>query len=180
MLCHTSLFIFSLCRHVTFYKTLTSLSTVFIKAQVGLLQLLKWPCRTSFFTHVEPFQWDTLQSRRWLQYMNRIVCGRVAVTVEDYLEPRINRTWLVNSNKYKLIPAQTVILNNSYFPRTIVDWNKTPATSHALLWTGIRPQPVLLVKLTPCYTDTTLLICSFSERHPPPLPVDDARVEHLQ
>ena len=41
-------------RHVTFYKTLMSLSTVFIKAHIGLLQLLKWPCRTSFFTHVEP------------------------------------------------------------------------------------------------------------------------------
>ncbi len=54
MLCHTSLFIFSLCRHVTFYKTLMSLSTVFIKGHVGLLQLLKSLCRTSFFTHVEP------------------------------------------------------------------------------------------------------------------------------
>ncbi len=41
--------------HVTFYKTLTSLSTVFIKGHVGLLQLLKWLCRTSFFTHVEPY-----------------------------------------------------------------------------------------------------------------------------
>ena len=48
-------FYFSLCHHVTFYKSLTSLSTVFIKAYVGLLQLLKWPCRTSFFTHVEPY-----------------------------------------------------------------------------------------------------------------------------
>ncbi len=54
MLYHTSLFIFSLCRHVTFYKTLTSLSTVFIKVHVELLQLLKWLCRTSLFTHVEP------------------------------------------------------------------------------------------------------------------------------
>ena len=40
--------------HVTFYKTLTSLSTVFIKDHVGHLQLLKWLCPTSFFTHVEP------------------------------------------------------------------------------------------------------------------------------
>ncbi len=37
------------CHHVTFYKTLTSLSTVFIKGHVRFLQLLKWPCRTSFF-----------------------------------------------------------------------------------------------------------------------------------
>ncbi len=34
---------------VTFYKTLTSLSTFFIKGHVGLLQLLKWPCRTFVF-----------------------------------------------------------------------------------------------------------------------------------
>ncbi len=55
MLCCTSLFIFTLCRHVTFYKTLMSLSTFFIKPHVGLLQLLKWPCHTSLFTHVEPY-----------------------------------------------------------------------------------------------------------------------------
>ncbi len=51
----TSLFIFSLCPHVTFYKTLTSLSTVFIKGHGFVVELLKWPCRTSFFTNVEPF-----------------------------------------------------------------------------------------------------------------------------
>ncbi len=61
MLCHTSLFIFSLCPHVTFYKTLTRLDNTFksdvaIKGHVGFLQLLKWPCRTSFFTHVEPYE----------------------------------------------------------------------------------------------------------------------------
>ncbi len=33
-------FYFSLCPHVTFYKTLTSLSTVFIKGHIGFLQLL--------------------------------------------------------------------------------------------------------------------------------------------
>ena len=27
----------------------------FIKGYVGFLQLLKWPCHTSFFTHVEPY-----------------------------------------------------------------------------------------------------------------------------
>ncbi len=55
MLCHTLLFILSQCCHVTFYKTLTSLSTVFIKGHIGLLQFLKWPCHTLFLTHVEPY-----------------------------------------------------------------------------------------------------------------------------
>ncbi len=89
--------------------------------------------RTSSVTEMlSNLQWDTLQSRRQkrrLQYMNRIVSGRVAVTAEDYLEPGITRTRSVNSTKYKLIPAQTVILKNSYFPRTIMDWNKTPAST---------------------------------------------------
>ena len=52
--CRTSLFIFSLCPHVTFYKTLTSLSTAFITGHVAFLQWLKWPSHTSVFTHVEP------------------------------------------------------------------------------------------------------------------------------
>ncbi len=41
--------------HITFNEILTSLSTVFIKGSHLILQLLKWPCRTSFFTHVEPY-----------------------------------------------------------------------------------------------------------------------------
>ncbi len=47
--------LFSLCPHVTFYKSLMSLPTVFVKGHIRFLQLLKWPCHTSFFTHVEPY-----------------------------------------------------------------------------------------------------------------------------
>ncbi len=39
-----------------FYKTLTSLSTVFIKGHVRLLQILKCSCRTSFLTHVRALE----------------------------------------------------------------------------------------------------------------------------
>ncbi len=48
-------FLLSLCPRVTFYKTLMSLSAVFIKGHIWFLELLKWPCRTSFFIHVEPY-----------------------------------------------------------------------------------------------------------------------------
>ena len=55
MLCRTSLFIFSLCHHVTFYKTLTSLSTVSIKAHVGQVSTTFKVAVSHFvFTHVEP------------------------------------------------------------------------------------------------------------------------------
>ena len=58
--------------------------------------------------------------------MNKIVSGRVAVVTDDYLEQGITRTRSVNSNKFKLISTKTVIFKNSHFPRTIVEWNKTP------------------------------------------------------
>ncbi len=64
MLCHTSLFIFVPMSHVTLYNILTSLSTVFIKGSCWILQLLKWLCRTLFFTHVEPITYGTLRSPR--------------------------------------------------------------------------------------------------------------------
>ncbi len=57
MLCHTSLFLFSLCPHVT-YKTLTSLCSFYKRPRrtsttfkVAVSHLL------SFFTHVEPWKW---------------------------------------------------------------------------------------------------------------------------
>ncbi len=68
MLCHSSLFIFSLCRYVTFYKTLTSLSTVYIKAHIGLLQLLKWPCHTSFFTYVAPLVFQIISDSKTVDH----------------------------------------------------------------------------------------------------------------
>ncbi len=53
---HGPLVIFSLCPHVTFYKTLTSLSTVSIKAHVGLVQQ-SGHLTLRFFNHLEPFSW---------------------------------------------------------------------------------------------------------------------------
>ncbi len=56
-LCHVTrhLLFFSLCHHATFYKTLTSLSTVIIKGHVLISTTFKVaPCHTSCFTHVEP------------------------------------------------------------------------------------------------------------------------------
>ncbi len=57
-LCYVTRYVlfFSLCPHVTFDKTLTSLSTVFIKGHVWFLQLLKRPCHTACFTHVEHYR----------------------------------------------------------------------------------------------------------------------------
>ncbi len=45
------------------YKILASLSTVFIKGHIELPQVLKCPCRTSFFTHVGPYNAQGLRNK---------------------------------------------------------------------------------------------------------------------
>ncbi len=51
---------------------MTSLSTFFIKGHVGFLQLLKWPCRTSFFTHVEPYHRVAVHLNQDLSFFFRL------------------------------------------------------------------------------------------------------------
>ena len=48
------------------FKFLTRFYRVFIEGHVGLLQLLKWQCRTSFFTLVEPSIWNCFTRRHYL------------------------------------------------------------------------------------------------------------------
>ena len=85
---------------------------------------------------LENLDWESLQSRRQkgrIRYMNKIVSGRVAVASQEYLEENLTRTRSVNTRKFKLIPTKTNLLKNSYFPRTIVEWNKTPDSTVAEL-----------------------------------------------
>jgi len=75
--------------------------------------------------------WESLESRREksrLNLMNKIVCGRVAEPLEEYITRGSTRTSLVDSDKFKLCAARTLGFKNSFFPRTIHVWNKTPKT----------------------------------------------------
>jgi hypothetical protein len=73
--------------------------------------------------------WESLESRREkarLNLMNKIVGGRVAIPLEEYITQGSTRTRSVNSDKFKLYAARTLAFKNSFFPRTIPVWNKTP------------------------------------------------------
>jgi len=73
--------------------------------------------------------WESLESRQEkarLNLMNKIVGGRVAIPLEEYITRGSTKTRSVNNDKFKLYAAQTLAFKNSFFPRTIPVWNKTP------------------------------------------------------
>ena len=77
--------------------------------------------RSSVTTKLGTLEWDSLQERRKnyrISIMKKIVSGRVAINSDDYL-----RTRSVNSDKFKHNSTKTEVFKNSYFPRTIPQWN---------------------------------------------------------
>ena len=70
--------------------------------------------------------WDTLQYRRQhnrIRMMTKIVKQKVAIPSEAYLSPANTRTRAANSYKFRHIAAKTSLFQNSFFPRTIPEWN---------------------------------------------------------
>ncbi len=72
--------------------------------------------------------WQTLAERRTnsrLSMMNKIIGGRVAINKHDHLVESNTRTRSRNSVKLRQLSARTLVYKNSFFPRTIPDWNET-------------------------------------------------------
>ena len=55
--------------------------------------------------------------------MYNIVTGAVAVKPDEYLTAAYNRTRSNNNKKFQHMQARTDICKNSYFPKTIPEWN---------------------------------------------------------
>jgi hypothetical protein len=78
---------------------------------------------------IEDLSWKSLEDRRKiarLTMMYKLVNGLVLENTEDRLIPpdRISRN---NNTKAYLIPScRTETRKESYFPRTIIDWNVLP------------------------------------------------------
>ena len=72
--------------------------------------------------------WDSLESRTEarLTLFHKIVYGGVKVDPTDYLIPGDSRTRRNNELSYTQIQAQTTSFANSFFVRTIPEWNKLP------------------------------------------------------
>ena len=76
-------------------------------------------------------QWDSMQLRRKasrLTMMHKIVNDQVAIPASKFLQPAQRPTRLQNTTKAFLIdrtPKRTAF-NQSFFPRTIAEWNYIP------------------------------------------------------
>ena len=82
----------------------------------------------SVTTMLNDLGWDNLADRRResrLCFLHKIVYGTVAVPADEYLTSGVTRT-RSNTKKFKHIYARTNIFKNSFFPRTVPDWNKLP------------------------------------------------------
>ena len=94
-------------------------------------------CRSIVTTMLGTLKWDSLQERRKnssISTMKKIVSGRVAINSDDYLTRNNTRTRSMNSDTFKRYSTRTEVFKNSYFPRTIPQWNNTPdQTVHSLV-----------------------------------------------
>ena len=84
---------------------------------------------SSVSSMIEDLNWKSLEDRRKiakLTMMYKLVNGLVLVNTEDRLIPpdRISRN--NNTKAYQIPSCRTEIRKESYFPRTIRDWNALP------------------------------------------------------
>jgi hypothetical protein len=73
--------------------------------------------------------WSALKDRRRearLALFYKVVNGLVAVDKDEYLQQGDTRTRAKNSMKFKQMKVSTQIFQNSFFPRTIPEWNILP------------------------------------------------------
>jgi len=71
--------------------------------------------------------WSELTSRQRdlrLLLLYKIVYNHITVPYTDILVPADVRTRSKHQQKYRHITTQTPVFRNSFFPRTIIDWNK--------------------------------------------------------
>ena len=60
-----------------------------------------------------------------VRFMDKIISGDVSVPREDYLIPGYTRTRSKNEHKWQTIRTNSEEYRMSFFPRTIVDWNRS-------------------------------------------------------
>ena len=79
---------------------------------------------------VSPYsKWRTLADRRTdsrLSMMYKIVNDKVAIPKTDRLIPPLRLSRNMHSLSFQIPSCRTQIRQNSFFPRTIKDWNHLP------------------------------------------------------
>jgi hypothetical protein len=83
--------------------------------------------RTSSVTDMmTKLDWIPLSQRRKnarLTLFFKVVNGLVAIPPDNFLETKSTRTRSKHTQQYKVLSPQTEIYRNSFFPKTIIDWN---------------------------------------------------------
>ena len=80
--------------------------------------------------------WSQLADRRRecrLRLFSKVVSGKVNIPKDEYLSEAPSRTRRINSQKVNHYTTKSTIFKNSFFPRTIPEWNTTPDASVDLL-----------------------------------------------
>ena len=76
--------------------------------------------------------WIPLQQRRQnirLCWMYKITYGLVAVPLENYLALATRQSRHYNSMAYKIFSPRHDYYKHSFFPRTVIEWNRLPDTT---------------------------------------------------
>ena len=84
---------------------------------------------SSVQSYLNDLKWAHLKDRRRdirLTFLFKIVTGRVAVQAEGTLLPADSRTRHKHKHKYRHLPATCNQCLNSFFVKTIPDWNSPP------------------------------------------------------
>jgi len=86
---------------------------------------------SSVTSMLQSLSWISLSTRRRnhrLCLMFQISNHLIAIPPEPFLTAADNRTRAKHNKKYKVYSSKTEAFKNSFFPRTIVDWNSLPAS----------------------------------------------------
>ena len=78
---------------------------------------------------LKTLQWDTLQMRRQatrLTMLHKVNAGQVAIPAQKFLTPVVRPIRQNNSLAYLRPRAKKNCYKDSYFPRTIHEWNVLP------------------------------------------------------
>ena len=73
--------------------------------------------------------WQSLEERRRKQRlttMYKIINGEIDIPSDRFLTPVARRSRHNNSKSYIIPHARTQFYKNSFFPRTITEWNRLP------------------------------------------------------
>ena len=74
-------------------------------------------------------QWPTLERRRTVSrlcLLHKAINNQVAVTLPPYITQRTRHTRQTHQQRYLQVRTNTKIHQNSFFPRTIKEWNGLP------------------------------------------------------